>query len=58
MAALKSYEDAGIERVLILADDDACEDCKALADSPMIISGAIIPPIHEGCRCAIAAHVE
>jgi hypothetical protein len=58
LAALLSYLKAGIAKVQVLADDDSCAECKALAKSPMKITEATVPPFHEGCRCAIAAVVD
>ena len=57
-AALESYLEAGIERVLVLAADDSCADCKARAGHPMVTSGARTPPFHDGCRCAVCAVVD
>ena len=49
-AAKDSYKAAGVERVQMLIEDDACEECQALAGEYDIDSIPILP-VHPNCRC-------
>lgn len=49
-AAKEGYKAAGVERVEMLAEDDCCEECAALAGEYNINSAPLLP-IHPNCRC-------
>ena len=54
-ANVTTYNEAGIEEVEWLAEDDACPECEAnAAESPYPLDGGAEPPEHPNCRCALA----
>jgi hypothetical protein len=58
-AARRVYAAAGVTRVRWVTEDDPCPDCAANAAAgpwPLGVpfpSGAMVPPDHVHCRCAI-----
>ena len=55
------FEDAGYQELTTVAQDDACEDCQALAGTSIPITLARegnIPPHHPGCKCDLVAKIE
>lgn len=57
-----AYRENGIERMRFVLSDDACPECKAVAEQyagPQPIgTDAMVPPVHPQCRCAIAPVVD
>lgn len=49
-AAKEGYKAAGVERVEMLVEDDACEECQELAGEYDIDNVPLLP-IHPNCRC-------
>lgn len=49
-AAKEGYKAAGVERVEMLVEDDACDECAALAGEYDIDRVPILP-VHPNCRC-------
>lgn len=52
-ASMERYEEAGVEQVEILVeeDDSICEDCQALDGQVFDIDKAPVLPLHPNCRC-------
>jgi SPP1 gp7 family putative phage head morphogenesis protein len=59
-AAQKRYEDYGIKRVQVWADEDErrCELCGKLHEKYFAIGEAMPVPVHPRCRCCIVPVVE
>jgi SPP1 gp7 family putative phage head morphogenesis protein len=59
-AAKKRYEDYGIEKVEILADEDErrCPECGKLHGKQFYITEAIPVPAHTNCRCCVVPVIE
>ena len=52
-ASMERYEEAGVEQVEILIEDDdsICDDCKELDGQIYDIDKAPVLPLHPNCRC-------
>lgn len=62
IAARESFEDAGIDKYIWIAEQDACEDCESLNGQVFELGkfgiGLNAVPKHPNCRCSIAAYVD
>ena len=62
MSARNDVKKNGFTEYVFLANSDCCEVCRNLHNKPFKISklkiGVNAPPMHEGCRCSIAAHSD
>lgn len=58
VAAKQRYEDYGIERVEILADDAGCSDCDGLNGETYYLNEPLPIPAHPNCRCCIIPVIE
>lgn len=50
-ACIDRYEQAGVMKVGMIVEDDACDECQQLIDQEFEIHNAPIIPIHPNCRC-------
>lgn len=59
-ASMERYEEAGVEQVEILVeeDDSICEDCQALDGQVFDIDKAPVLPLHPNCRCCYMPVVQ
>lgn len=52
----------GVEKYTFVANHDCCEKCAALNEKHFLVSemkiGINAPPMHEGCKCAVAPWVD
>lgn len=59
---IKDMRKNGDEEYIFIANSDCCESCRALHDKHFPISkfqpGVNAPPMHDGCRCAIAPYFD
>ena len=62
MSASNNIKKNGFTEYVFLAYKDCCEVCRSLRNKTFKISklkiGVNAPPMHEGCRCSIAAHSD
>lgn len=61
-ASLAAYEASGIDKIEVLAEADACEDCSSFDGLKFSLSaaevGVNIPPYHPNCKCCVAPVVD
>ena len=59
-ASVERYEEAGVEQVEVLVEDDEkiCDDCLALDGKVFDIDKAPTLPIHPNCRCCYVPVVD
>lgn len=57
-AAADRYKEAGVNKVEILVEDDACEDCLELIGQEFEIHSVPRLPIHPNCRCCLVPIIE
>lgn len=57
-AAADRYKEAGINKVEILVEDDACEDCLELRDQEFEIHSAPRLPQHPNCHCCLVPIID
>ena len=53
-ACVDKYKEAGIEKYTILAESDACDLCKDLAEQEFSVDELVLP-VHPNCRCSAIA---
>jgi SPP1 gp7 family putative phage head morphogenesis protein len=50
-STIQQYRDEGVQKVKILVEPDACDDCLSFDDKEIPIQDAPVIPIHPNCRC-------
>lgn len=61
-AQLNSYNTAGVDSLIFIAEPTACKHCKPLDNTVIKVDkvkiGTNVPPIHPNCMCSTAPYID